>query len=102
MNIKHILLACYFIALGVGISYGVFAALKTPLTALFAVNAGPLPNENTAKIICPLLCQSRGGTWTQQWKAGASGKAGFCFCLKNAGKPFILTQQTLPQGLIQK
>lgn len=102
MNLKHILLSCYFIALGIGVSYGVYAALKTPLTAFFAVKAGPLPNKKIAEAICPTLCSNLGGTWTGRWQKGEAGKTGFCFGIKDTGKPLMLSQQNLPLGLLTK
>ena len=42
------------------------------------VNAGPIFNNNDAKVKCPALAAAVGGKWNGQWRTTVAGKFSFC------------------------
>jgi hypothetical protein len=44
------------------------------------VPAGPIWNNDDAKVKCPFICASYGGTWNGQWKTVVSGKLSVAGC----------------------
>jgi hypothetical protein len=45
------------------------------------VLAGPIWNNDDAKVKCPVVCASYGGTWNGQWKTVVEGKMSVCGCV---------------------
>lgn len=48
----------------------------------FMAEAGPIWNENDAKIKCPTLCNSYHSTWTSFWKTTIPNQMSVCECMK--------------------
>ena len=44
------------------------------------VPAGPIWNNNDAKVKCPAVCAAAGGTWDGNWHTTIEGKASVCSC----------------------
>ncbi len=44
------------------------------------VKAGPIWNNNDAKVKCPVACAAIGGRWHGQWVTTVWGKASICDC----------------------
>jgi hypothetical protein len=44
------------------------------------VIAGPIFNDDDAKVKAPIACASYGGTWNGQWKTVVEGKMSVCGC----------------------
>ena len=44
------------------------------------VIAGPIFNNDDAKVKAPIACASYGGTWNGQWKTVVEGKMSVCGC----------------------
>lgn len=42
------------------------------------VNAGPIWNDNDAKVKCPVAAIAVNGVWTGQWKTTETGKTSVC------------------------
>lgn len=50
--------------------------------AAFAVDvpAGPIWNNDDAKVKCPAVCIAAGGTWDGNWHTTIEGRASVCNC----------------------
>lgn len=44
------------------------------------VLAGPIWNNDDAKVKCPVVCASYGGEWNGQWTTVVTGKMSVCGC----------------------
>ncbi len=44
------------------------------------VLAGPIWNNEDAKLKCPIVCASYGGTWNGQWRTVVEGVMSVCGC----------------------
>ena len=44
------------------------------------VLAGPIWNNDDAKVKCPVVCASYGGTWNGQWTTVVEGQMSVCGC----------------------
>ncbi len=67
-------LALFFCAVSVCFAAGAFPAL-----ALDA-KAGPIWNNDDAKVKCPAACAAIGGTWNGHWRTTVEGQASVCNC----------------------
>ena len=49
---------------------------------VFAIDAkaGPIWNNNDAKVKCPVACAALGGQWNGQWRTTVQGRASVCGC----------------------
>ncbi len=45
------------------------------------VLAGPIWNDADAKVKCPIVCASYGGTWNGQWTTVVEGAMSVCGCV---------------------
>ena len=52
-----------------------------PSSYTMDVPAGPIWNNDDAKIKCPVVCASYGGTWNGQWRTVVEGKMSVCGCI---------------------